>query len=151
VSNKTSPKASIAAVARAAPGHLDTEMLDQLRQSHPALFERMMETFLGYAPEMLSHLKRAAIEGDRAALRTTAHSLKSSSANVGASSVTDLCRRLEHLLRSNPGASLGVCKSLAAEIETEMASVLKELKKMVPSKTKRRASAPQKKSARIKN
>ena len=79
---------------------LDREMLAKLAQDMPQLFSRMINAYLAHAPKLVDDIVTAAQAGEAAALRLAAHSLKSSSANVGAMKVLDLARRLEALAQS---------------------------------------------------
>ncbi len=112
---------------RPARSSLDLDMLQSMRASHPALFSRMIETYLGYAPEMLAQLNAAAACCNWDDLRRTAHSLKSSSGNVGAMTASEMCRKLEHMLRAEGAPDEAVCKTLARDIGQEVSIVVLEL------------------------
>jgi CheY-like chemotaxis protein len=78
---------------------LDPRPLDAIRALNPAradlLVRRVTEAFLQSAPDQLAALARAASGGDAGALRREAHSLKSSSANLGALRLAALAREIE--------------------------------------------------------
>jgi HPt (histidine-containing phosphotransfer) domain-containing protein len=75
----------------------------------PAAFERLLEitggdlefvdelidTYLADTDVQLAAMRQAATDGDAAAMMRPAHSLKSSSENVGATTLIDACRSLE--------------------------------------------------------
>ncbi len=63
-------------------------------------------------------------------LRTTAHSLKSSTANVGGTHGADLCRELETLLKSTPDAEAPRWQPLVTAIEKELTLVVAGLAAM---------------------
>lgn len=82
---------------------------------------------------MLEKLQEAVATGNAELLRGTAHSFKSSSANLGASKLSELCRDLENMGREKnleqALATLGilefefesVCNALQSEIAAEAA------------------------------
>ena len=60
-----------------------------------AFVDELIDTYIDDASVQLEAMRLAAAAGDADAMVRPAHSLKSSSANVGATSVTELCRSLE--------------------------------------------------------
>ncbi len=121
---------------------LDQAALDNLRAigrpGMPSVLGRVIETYLRLAPGLLQQLRDAIRGGaDPDALRHAAHSLKSSSANLGALGLAALCKDLEFLGRNGTTAGadalLGrvealfprVCEQLTRELEklTATASV----------------------------
>jgi signal transduction histidine kinase/CheY-like chemotaxis protein len=110
-----------------ATGRLDKDVVGRLKNGHPGLLARLIETYLRVAPELLSQLVTAAADNNQDVLRATAHSLKSSSANVGASKLSDLCRQLEHLLATNRQAEAAEWRPIVAGIGPELAATTKEL------------------------
>jgi HPt (histidine-containing phosphotransfer) domain-containing protein len=62
---------------------------------------RVVGLFLRDTPGLLRHLRQALERGDTAVAWTTAHNLKSSSAFVGATRMSQLCAELETLGRRN--------------------------------------------------
>ncbi|MFI5292996.1 MAG: Hpt domain-containing protein [Candidatus Limnocylindrales bacterium] len=65
-----------------------------------AFVDELIDTYLDDAVVQLQAMGQAAAEGDAEAMIRPAHSLKSSSANVGAMAVTEACRSLEADARS---------------------------------------------------
>ena len=108
----------------APPGCLDAGVLDSLRALQPAggasLVERVVAAYLEHTPSQLAEARAALLRGDTAVLRRAAHTLKSSSANVGALRLSALCRELEADAKDSLSnhAEEGV-----ARIETEFARV----------------------------
>jgi HPt (histidine-containing phosphotransfer) domain-containing protein len=100
----------------AGPARLNTQALDNIRALSPAggaaLLARVLRAYLQDTPGQLQALGRAVAAADTDAIRKTAHSLKSSSANVGAEALAQLCRELEQLGRG--GVSAGTAPLLAA-------------------------------------
>ena len=64
-------------------------------QKRPALFERLLRIYMDFAPKAMAELKVGLSQSNFALINATAHSLKSSSANVGAATLADLCKKLE--------------------------------------------------------
>ena len=62
--------------------------------------DELIDTYLDDASLQLEAMRAAAASGDAAALVRPAHSLKSSSANVGAMALADICRELEAAART---------------------------------------------------
>jgi signal transduction histidine kinase/CheY-like chemotaxis protein/HPt (histidine-containing phosphotransfer) domain-containing protein len=99
---------------------LDPRALAAIRALNPtrgeALLARVIDAFLTSAPAQLDALHKASAQADSDALRGIAHSLKSSSANLGAQRLSELARELELLGRSGrlDGAARLV-EALAAE------------------------------------
>lgn len=69
--------------------------------------DELIDTYLADASLQLEAMRAAASSGNAAALVRPAHSLKSSSANVGAMALADICRTLEVAARTGvvPDAS----------------------------------------------
>jgi HPt (histidine-containing phosphotransfer) domain-containing protein len=89
----TTPTTAAAATA------IDREHLEQFRELDPAgglsLAARIMRVYATTSPGLVTQLKTATQGGDAEGLRQAAHSLKSSSANVGAATLSALLRQLE--------------------------------------------------------
>jgi signal transduction histidine kinase/CheY-like chemotaxis protein/HPt (histidine-containing phosphotransfer) domain-containing protein len=84
---------------REAPAPLDASVLDSLRalqrEDAPSVVERVVAAYLEHGPTQLAEAREALERRDHATLRRAAHTLKSSSANVGALRLSSLCRELE--------------------------------------------------------
>jgi signal transduction histidine kinase/CheY-like chemotaxis protein/HPt (histidine-containing phosphotransfer) domain-containing protein len=74
---------------------LDEETLDELYAVIGADAGRIVTVFLEDAPQLLAQLEQAALTPDLPALRDAAHSLKSSSANLGAMALSQAAKRVE--------------------------------------------------------
>jgi len=59
-----------------------------------------MRAYLGSAPPLLEALRIAVTQGDAAATHQAVHSLRSSSANIGALHLASLCREMESAART---------------------------------------------------
>jgi signal transduction histidine kinase/CheY-like chemotaxis protein len=87
-----------------APAAINPMALDAIRALSPgqgeALLQRVVAAFLQDTPRQLTVLREAIAGGDPATIRKTAHSLKSSSANVGADALARLCKEMEQIGRA---------------------------------------------------
>ena len=107
---------------------IDTKFLDLIASLDTTesdhILEKVVRLFFNNSPALLSEIHDAAGRNDHGALRRAAHTLKSTSANLGARSLAELCRRLEAQCRMDvPGDAA----SLVAQIEGEYARVLSAL------------------------
>ena len=90
------PAAATEPASRIAPPLIDQEVLDELRSMLGGEVDRLIDVFLEDTPRLVSALEAAASSGpDYTALRDAAHSLKSSSANLGAMSLSAAAKRIE--------------------------------------------------------
>jgi HPt (histidine-containing phosphotransfer) domain-containing protein len=64
-----------------------------------AFVRELIDTFLDEAPTQLATLRNAVARGDAEEARRVAHTLKSNAATFGASSFTEVCRKLEAAAR----------------------------------------------------
>ncbi len=76
-------------------GGIDAQALDTIRQLRPGLLLRVLNAWLAESPGLYQDMVQAAGQGDGAALFRAAHTLKNSSANVGARHLSQLCAELE--------------------------------------------------------
>ena len=83
------------AAPRQAPPVIDEEVLDELRSMLGDEVQHLIDVFLEDTPKLLARLEVAASAGDLDGLRDAAHSLKSSSANLGAMLLSAAARRVE--------------------------------------------------------
>jgi CheY-like chemotaxis protein/HPt (histidine-containing phosphotransfer) domain-containing protein len=131
--------AAIAAQATAKAAQvLDRAVLEQLGRvrtnGKPELLTRVIKLYIAESPALLEKLKEAARDGDDVRMANFAHSLKSSSANVGATVLSRYCAEVESNARSaeTEEARRGVDKieiehrsvqsALVSEVETLAAS-----------------------------
>ena len=87
-------------VAPAAQPVLDRDVLDELHAVIGDAATQIVTVFLEDAPAMVQQLQLAARNSDEPRMQAVAHSLKSSSANVGALSLSAIAQRIEHEARS---------------------------------------------------
>ena len=74
---------------------IDPEVIDELRAALGNEVERLINVFLDDTPMLIARLEAAALAPDLEMLREVAHSLKSSSANLGAMALSGAAKRVE--------------------------------------------------------
>ena len=77
------------------PPVIDENVIDELRSMLGDEVDHLIDLFLEDTPKLLARLEIAASKPDYAALRDAAHSLKSSSANLGAMLLSAAAKRVE--------------------------------------------------------
>ena len=107
---------------------LDQSMLDNIRAlqrpGKPDILLKVFDHYLESTPHLLQTLREAIARTDSQGTRMAAHSLKSSSANLGAAALSELCKTLENIARER---QLENAEALLSEIETEYVQVVREL------------------------
>ena len=111
---------------------LDRQVIDSLRQLGGAkgdiLLTEIIEQYLEDSPPKLQAIETAIAQPDAEALKLSAHSLRSSSANLGAIRVSDLCKQLETLARSGTteGASqkIQLLKTTYSQAQTALKQLI---------------------------
>jgi two-component system, sensor histidine kinase and response regulator len=88
-----------------------------LRTERPALYARLVTIFLEQAPAVLTGMQHSLSSQNFHDLKFAAHSLKSSSANVEAPAIADLCRRLEIAAKAEDSSA---CGALVADIDKHL-------------------------------
>jgi signal transduction histidine kinase/CheY-like chemotaxis protein/HPt (histidine-containing phosphotransfer) domain-containing protein len=114
---------------------LDADALQRLRELDPKgenqLLPRVMKAFESSAGRMLPQLQDASRAGDHAGVRHVAHTLKSSSASIGAIKLSQLCADIETRIRTGQLDNLGErLDAMCAEAEI----VLQALKRLPDAK-----------------
>lgn len=96
--------------ARAVSSGLDAEALARLTDLDPKgenqLLERVLRAFQTSAARLMPQLEAARMSGDRATVRLVAHTLKSSSASIGALDLSQVCAHVEALIRAESADDL---------------------------------------------
>jgi len=103
---------------------IDKAVLDGLRELMGGEFSILVNAYQEDTAEFVLLLKGACESGDYAALQVPAHSMKSSSANVGAMRLSALAKKLEEQVRSNTLEDVG---QQVSAIEEEFGHVVREL------------------------
>lgn len=78
-----------------APKLLDTESLDVLRDAIGDSIQNIIKLYLQDVPHDLQSMQAALVSNDLETLRRLAHSLKATSANLGAMQTSSLATKLE--------------------------------------------------------
>ncbi len=103
---------------------LDPVALQALRSlggdDDPSLFVEVIELYLDDARAHVANMRTALTAGDLRLLERSAHTLKSSSANVGALNFSKLCLELEQAARAE---RLQSAPTLVARAESEFQAV----------------------------
>jgi len=112
-------------------GVIDMEVVAALRdlceEGEPSLLDELIEIFLDDTPRRLEDLVQAFEEGNAHALEAAAHSLKSSSANLGALVFSGLMRELETAGRN---ADLAQATQHVDQVKHEYSRVETELRRL---------------------
>jgi HPt (histidine-containing phosphotransfer) domain-containing protein len=90
-------------------------------------FSELMQAYQEDTAEFLNALKDASDRNDNSALQVPAHSMKSSSANIGAMHLSALAKKLEEQVRSD---TLVNVEQQVLDIEKEFERVTHELLEM---------------------
>jgi HPt (histidine-containing phosphotransfer) domain-containing protein len=104
-------------------GALDRATLDDLLDStggDPEFVIELIDAYLGDAPNHLTAMRRAADEDDATLMNRAAHTLKSSSASLGALTLSALSRDVEELARNGATADGA---ALLPQVEAEWSRV----------------------------
>jgi two-component system sensor histidine kinase/response regulator len=103
---------------------LDRQVLAQLGKvltnGKPELLSRVIRLYLTESPKLVTKMKQAAGASNAPEIAASAHSLKSSSANVGAKALSRYCEDLEMSARR---ADTDEARRLLAKVESEHSSV----------------------------
>jgi signal transduction histidine kinase/DNA-binding response OmpR family regulator len=114
-------------------GVLDPSTLDTLRKlqrdGQPDLLAQLFRIYLAESPRLADVLRAAAARSDAAALTKAAHTLKSSSANIGARRFSTLCAQLQDLGRAEDCTSAA---ALLPAFEAEYAAVCAAASTLLP-------------------
>jgi len=127
------PSATPSAVPRAARpagtnGSIDASIIGDLLDTMGGEFGDLVRVYLEDAPQRIAAIEVAAASGDAAAQVAPAHTLKSSSANIGATALSELARQIEHAARA--GVPIGPGE-VAAGIRPEYERVATELSRLL--------------------
>jgi HPt (histidine-containing phosphotransfer) domain-containing protein len=99
---------------------IDKKVLAQLKNLKAGLLTRVIDLYLESSPKLLLDMEQALTQQDTNSLYKVAHSLKNSSANLGITDLTNLCRELEIKGRE---ADLAAATMLALDIKRLYVSV----------------------------
>ena len=74
---------------------IDDARMRTFRDDYPDIVDQLLDLFLNSTPPLLDELREAVDAGDDDGLRRTAHKLKGSCQNIGATFMVTLCRSIE--------------------------------------------------------
>jgi signal transduction histidine kinase/DNA-binding response OmpR family regulator/HPt (histidine-containing phosphotransfer) domain-containing protein len=118
------PTSAAGAAAKDDDSPLDIRYIDNIRRLDPEGRKQVLKTVIGYylddAPRVIAAIRQAADTGDMEELFKKAHYLKSSSANLGAARLAELCKTVEFSGRNNGALD---DTGLISRIEAEYAAV----------------------------
>jgi HPt (histidine-containing phosphotransfer) domain-containing protein len=113
---------------------LDQSSLDELKlieqNGSPGFFAKMISLYFKQAADIISTLRKAMSAGDTKTLQRNAHSFKSISATVGAISLSELCKRLEIIVKNGELSNL---RAYIPAIELEYEQARRALEKQLAS------------------
>ena len=122
------PTGAVPALGAAAAGVLDAMALARLQELDPSggagLVARVLAAYAQSLQRQLVNLQSARRDADAQGQRHVAHTLKSSSASVGALKLSALCADIERKLREGPTEGLETqLDELSAEAERVLAAL----------------------------
>jgi two-component system sensor histidine kinase/response regulator len=111
---------------------LDRSALEAIRalqsEAAPDLLAQVVHLYFESAADMLARLRAGLAAGDHEAVRIAAHTLKSSSANVGAGTLAEMCKQLELAARARHlGPGLPDAQALEREYDAVRAALEAEI------------------------
>ena len=112
----------------AAPIALDPAALARLTELDPTgqnrLLERVLLAFQASAARLMPQLEAARLADDRATIRLVAHTLKSSSASIGALALSQVSAHVEALIRAENGDDLSApLDALRAALDASLRAI----------------------------
>ncbi|HEV7817176.1 MAG TPA: response regulator [Janthinobacterium sp.] len=124
------------AAAAAAKTAINRHALENIRalsaSDGDALLQRVIHAYVDDTPQHLQALRMAIAALDTEHIRKAAHSLKSSSANIGAEALAQLCKAMETLGRS---ASTDGAAGILTDMEQEFLAVRHSLSAILEKET----------------
>jgi two-component system, sensor histidine kinase and response regulator len=134
--NATNLEAELEHPPRSGTG-LDTATIEPLRVGKPDLWKKLVGVYLKNTSEMLEVLDQALSTENYASVLLTVHTLKSSSANVGGTRLSELCQNFETAIREK---KLVDGPARFNEIRQEFDIVVDELEKDIEESAADKAS-----------
>jgi histidine phosphotransfer protein HptB len=114
------------------PKIIDPEAIETLKELNPddqgAFLREIVGIYIEDTPRRLQDLRASLASGDLALFTRTAHTIKGSSANVGAVALAGVAERLEAMSRKE---GLGGVAGLVADCEAQFARAEAELRSLL--------------------
>ena len=118
---------------------IDRSVLESIRMLEGSggqgLLEKVVTLYLSDSLKQMERIRSSAGTGDAESLRRAAHTLKSSSANVGATGILDICRKIE--AETGGGKPPAAGSPMLEKLENEYRSVCKELQAILGADVER--------------
>jgi len=112
-------------------GTLQREALDAIRElagDNTDLLQQIVALYLDSTPGLLEQMKSGFANGDLTTIRNAAHTLKSSSANLGATELSKMCSQLEAAARAGAiGPETPSAQAIESEYEGVKSALLAEI------------------------
>ncbi|MGV8074245.1 MAG: Hpt domain-containing protein, partial [Syntrophobacteraceae bacterium] len=109
-------------------GFIDHAALDKIaalqREGQPSLLHKIIDMYFQSSPDLLQKIREAVRSSDAPSLHRAAHTLKSSSANLGAFKLAELCKEMETMGKTNVLLEAG---TMLSTIEKEYEGVRQAL------------------------
>src|SRR4051794_10421479 len=93
-------------------------------EDDPGLVLELIGLFLQDAPQRMSDIQSSLARGDIGTLERAAHTLKSSSANIGAARLSSYCKSMEELARKHEVEGLPPLVRASVQSWSELESML---------------------------
>jgi HPt (histidine-containing phosphotransfer) domain-containing protein len=110
---------------------IDPESIASLRELNPGdngeFLREIVGIYIEDTPKRIAEMKASLASGDVGAFTRAAHTIKGSSANVGAQGLKSIAERLEFVSRKE---GLGQVNSLIADCEAEFTRAAAELRRL---------------------
>lgn len=117
-------------------GLLDQAVLNSIRQlqrpGKPDILQKVIGLYLENAPTLFEQLRTGLDSNNAGAVQAAAHSLKSSSANLGAKELTGTCLKLETMARNQ---QLGGARGALLRAERAFEQIRAELASYIPTES----------------
>ena len=111
---------------------IDMEVIQGLRdlggEDEPGLVAELIEIFLEDAPHRMKDISEGLVAGDLDRVERGAHTLKSSSANIGALQLSEICRQIVERARTKRTQDLAQLCDASAQSLTQAETELRSLK-----------------------
>ncbi len=114
---------------------IDLQAIENLRALNPGdedeFLREIVQIFLADTPQRIAELEQSLTAGDVPKFARAAHSVKGSSANLGAMALRSVAEKLEHHSRQS---GLDGAPPMLIELKVQFAQAQLELKKLVAEK-----------------
>jgi HPt (histidine-containing phosphotransfer) domain-containing protein len=113
------------------PNVLDLNVIEGLRElggeDDPGLLLELVEMFLEDAPDRIREMEESMASGDLETMRRSAHTLKSSAANMGSINLSEICSKMEDAARQEETGSYAEMVPTAVNAFSEFEKALRQL------------------------